>query len=115
MTSVKAIYQETPESEIREWDLDYGNVTVGEVMDIERLTDKTRGEFEADLRKDSQTAMLVLLYVIRKRAEPELTFSSFREMKYHRLSVVVEHDAPAGGDEGKVEDPSDEGPTPPTA
>ena len=140
--SIKAIYQETPESTPVEWVMDYDSATVGEVMDLERLSNKPLHIFEESVRTGSKSDLLVLLFVTRKRTEPELTFSAFRDTPYHRLSFVdvertaaIERALAAGADtaslvemsrdellekyreeadEGKA-DPSDEGPDHPSA
>ncbi len=56
------------------WEFELGRMLNVEIMAIERQTGMTAAEFEDALNKGSMTAHTALVWVIRKRTEPELRF-----------------------------------------
>ena len=74
---MKIIYKPEGGSE-RIWDVDAQNPDWDITYATEKLTDWPWGEFAERLARGSSVALTALIYVLRKRDEPKLTFDKVK-------------------------------------
>lgn len=94
-----------PGEEAREWRVAEDSWTIGEVKLIEKHFGDTRPEFFKALADGSDTAAALLLWVVRLRDEPTLTFGELDDLKVPYLGFWKVEDDPAADEPDGVTDP----------
>jgi hypothetical protein len=93
------VYYEPPGKDPQQWEMDRASWTLGESKLVERIYGKTRPEFFSDVAEGSDTARLLLTWIIRRRTEPDLLLEELDDLLASFLVIGV-----TGGDEDEAED-----------
>lgn len=98
----------TPKSgEATTWELDYSDITVGEVMDLERFAERPLQQVEYAIAVGHRTSLMLLWFVYRRRTEPDFTLEDLHKVPWHEVEFTQEKRDPKADDEGKA--PADDG------
>jgi hypothetical protein len=95
-----------PGEPVQQWDFEPSSWTVGEMAAVERMYRKPRDEFLADVNEGYVTARRILLWIIRRRTEPDITMDDIDKLNsgYLGLYQLVTNDAGPGADDTEPED-----------
>ena len=94
------------DGEMQQWEFDPSAWTVGEMSTVERMYRKPRDEFLADVNDGYVTARKILLWIVRRPTEPELTMDDIDELNSGDLGLfqlVRDDTGPGADDEDQTE------------
>lgn len=74
--------------EPQQWEFDPNDWTVGEMKTVERIYGKPRDEFLADVNNEWVDARALLLWIVRRRKEPDLPLTAVDDLKTSHLHLV---------------------------
>jgi hypothetical protein len=94
------------DGERKEWEFDVNALTIGECKLLEKVQGQTTQQFGEDLANGSMTAMAALLWILRKRHEPDLMLNDLDDIQVGALLTVEDDEAPK--DETPDESPTEE-------
>ena len=63
------------------WELDYNSLTIQEATTIETMSDLNLDDFEKKVNDGSKSAIGILVYVIRQRIDPKVTWADVADMR----------------------------------
>lgn len=75
------------ESKKETWDIEFEDLTVGEVIRLEDLCDKFEPYIVASIGNGSKNDIMQLLYLWRQRTEPALQWSAIEDMRATDVTV----------------------------
>lgn len=100
------------DGERQEWAIDVEELKIGEIKVFEKVTGLTMAEIGDALERGSFTVMVTLLWLFRRRHEPDLKLSDFDDIRVTEFQVEADDDE-ADEAEATTDDPK--GPTGPVA
>jgi hypothetical protein len=115
MAQMTVFHQASPEAEVEQWEIDWDSLTIGEVLDLEKHSGLMYGDFKNAFMSGSVTALVLVVYVIRRRTEPKLTLHDMRSAQYSNFAVRIDAEGEGnevGGDSGKAPSDAPESDTP---
>jgi hypothetical protein len=78
-----------PDVAPKSWDFETESWTFGETVEIERLYGGTRREFFAAVSEGSDTARMILVWMVRRRSELQLTLDDLSPMLPTYLAFIT--------------------------
>ena len=106
------IVYDPPGQDPQSWEFDPGEWTVGEVKLIEKTFGKPRDDFFEDVNAGFDTYRIFLLWLVRRRTEPDLKLDDLDDMLSPHITFgqIVDDPKPAG-----IDDPEPDGVNDPQA